>query len=172
VADYPDLPIVLVPEPGPRSADAGDDDLLMTAISEMLLPFASLVVIGQHGARLLLGTDAEGADPGAVSIGGLREGAGHLLLLGEDVQGGQVLDTLIGESGIVRSDVRPASCVARGRAAMLGSAITAGLARALPLSEAVARAQQYVNSACRTPMRIGMGAAVPRRSRPESHPGD
>lgn len=85
-------------------------------------------------------------------------GAEAVLLKGGHLAGDRLVDLLITRDRVIRfEDTRIETTSTHGTGCTLASAIAAGLARKLPLTEAVTRARAYVREAILTAPRLGGG---------------
>lgn len=164
LAEADGVPLVLDPVMVAASGDPLLADDAAEALRARLVPRATVVTPNVHEARLLLGVDHGGDDAG------LRASARALLALGARaalVKGGRgdapdtsndVLATPEGET-LLRGDRVPIERP-HGTGCTLSSAIAAGLARGVPLLQAVEEAKAYVTLALgrAARARIGRGA--------------
>lgn len=169
LSDYPEVPLVVEPALYPGVEDPSADDAV-AALAELILPQTSLLVAGPHEVLRLAGLDVdddEDADPLSAEEAVARlveRGVEYVLLTGGGAQGPQVVNTLIGEGGVVRTDAWERL---RGRFLGAGSTIAAAAAAALAhgmtMPEAVREAQEFAQQALRHAYRPGMGLALPDR---------
>lgn len=94
----------------------------------------------------------------------LGSGTQFVLLTGAGEQRAQVINSLIGADGLVRTDAWP-RLPGRflGAGATLAAAVAAGLAHGMALPEAVHAAQEFTFQALQQAYRPGMGLATPDR---------
>ena len=146
---------VLVSRTGSRILD---DDAL-EAVRSVLLPLATVVTPNTDEARLLTGVDASDHD-------GLRRtarvlvddlGAGAALIKGGRLDGPATDVLYDGSEFRTFTTERIETPNNHGTGCTLASAIAAGLARGLPLPEAVHRAKDYVTDAMRSGFPLGGG---------------
>ena len=173
LSDYPDLPLVV--EPALYAAgdlgDAGEE--MGSALVDLILPQTTLLVVGRHELCRLAGVggveddeDDEGDLPGLDEalervLGG---GTEYILLTGGAEHGPQVVNSLIGQEGTVRTDAWPRlSERFLGAGTTLAAAAAAALAHGMALPEAVREAQEFTQQALRHAYRAGMGRALPDR---------
>lgn len=179
LADYPDQPVVYSPDLSACGNDAEAEEEMAEAICELILPMSTLVICSRDDAlRLALGgvddesgeedgsaEDAEDAgEPGDVDCARqlLAYGAEHVLIGGAHAQSPQIINTLFGQQGVLRTDSwerLPGSYL--GANDLLAAAAAAFLARGLPLDEAVREAQAYAWQCLAQGWRLGMGRIVP-----------
>ena len=184
LADYPDVPLVV--EPGLHAAallgEAGEE--IAAALADLILPQTTLLVADRHELLRLTGLAGDEAgeldddeDAGEAGDGGagsaevdealerlLGNGTEYVLLTGGGDHGPQLVDTLFGSEGIVRTDAGPrpaAPCLGAGTT--LAAAAVAAMAHGMELPEAVREAQEFTRQALRHAYRAGMGRALPDR---------
>lgn len=147
---YPQIPFVLDPV---MVATSGDrllaEDAIQTLI-EKLLPLASIITPNLHEAAVLLNTTAannlEQMQQQGEKI--LALGARAVLMKGGHTDGQQATDLLITAAGVEAfSAVRLHTKNTHGTGCTLASAIAAGMAKQLSLSEAVKQAKEYLHQA-------------------------
>ncbi len=164
VSDYDDMPLILAPDftlPGEHLLSA---DELREATATLLAP-QTTVLVASHASILLLAQpflDADNA-PLDEAIGVLLEhGCEYVLVTDSGTQ--QVINTLHGETGLVRQDTweRMPYPVA-GATDTLAAAITALLASGLEPPAAVREAQEYLQQVMLNAFRPGMGRYFPDR---------
>lgn len=165
VSDYPDVPLVFDPVlASGRGDDLATDDMI-AAMRELLVPQTTILTPNSIEARRLAQSDEEEdvalADCAARLLG---LGAEYVLVTGTHESTPDVVNTLYGEDGLVRSDEwerLPGSY--HGSGCTLASAIAATLANGLEVPEAVREAQEYAWQALRAAFRPGMGQLIPDR---------
>lgn len=145
-----DGPIVLDPVMVAKSGDALLPDSAVAALTESLIPRASLLTPNLPEAARLLGT-AEAVDDADMQAQGRRlldVGAGAVLMKGGHGGGDTCTDWLIGPGGTQAfASPRIATGNTHGTGCTLSSAIAAGLALGQPLPEAVDRAHGWLHAA-------------------------
>ena len=135
------------------------------ALRELLLPRTTILTPNSTEARRL--ADGEDDEEPSLAICAQRlieSGCGHVLITGTHEATAQVVNTLYGKAGLVRSDSwerLPGSY--HGSGCTLASAIAAMLANGLELPEAVREAQDYTWHALAKAYRPGMGQFLPDR---------
>ena len=165
LADYPQLPLVLDPVLASGRGDELASDAMMHALSELLLPHTTLLTPNGMEARRL----AEGDDDSEPTLAQCAErliaaGCEHILITGTHEATTQVVNTLYGRSGVMRSDSWPRlPGNYHGSGCTLASAIAAMLANGLALSDAVREAQDYTWQTLAKAYRPGMGQYIPDR---------
>src|SRR5256885_1731236 len=140
---------------------------VITAMCELLLPQTTILTPNSREARRLVQGDGEDDDelalPGAAEKL-LSLGCEYVLITGTHENTPQVVNTLYGPEGVVRSDSwerLPGSY--HGSGCTLAAAIAATLANGLELPEAVREAQEYTWQTLNAGFRPGMGQYIPDR---------
>ncbi|KAF7600153.1 MAG: hydroxymethylpyrimidine/phosphomethylpyrimidine kinase [Candidatus Dactylopiibacterium carminicum] len=177
LADYPDIPVVYAPDLTLHGSDAETEEDMLGSICELILPLCQIVICGPEDAARLAPDDdsvdegeAEPEDaPPAYPAGHadsarllLAYGAGHVLLTGAHAQSPQIVNTLFGQQGMLRTDSwerLPGSHL--GGNDLLAAALAAFIAQGSSLEEAVGLAQRYAWHAQAQGWRLGMGRIVP-----------
>jgi hydroxymethylpyrimidine/phosphomethylpyrimidine kinase len=179
LSDYPDAPLILDPFSS-RLPDLPDDDAeeLLTAVRQLLVPQATLLMLSLVELGRLAETWREGGDDT------LESDVEHLLALGcefvlvtgtpaTSAQGesapspaapNTLANTLFGADGMISHDAwqhLPGPFIGAG--GTLSAAITAFMARGADVPEAVAAAQEYTVGTLAHAQRYGMGKFVPNR---------
>jgi len=165
LADYPDVPLILDPVLASGRGDELASDEMLHAMRELLLPQTTIVTPNSMEARRL--ADVEDDDEPSLAMCAQRlidAGAEYVLITGTHEPTPQVINTLYGKNGVVRTDSwqrLPGSY--HGSGCTLASAIAAMLANGLELPEAVREAQDYTWHALQKAYRPGMGQYLPDR---------
>lgn len=187
LADYPEVPLVV--EPALYAAvllgEAGDE--VVSALADLILPQTTLLVADRHELCRLAGVVDIGADDELGEDGADEDGAGDddladdpgidealarllgggtefILLTGGGEHGPQVVNTLFGHEGVVRTDAWPRLPGRHlGAGTTLTAAAVAAIAHGMALPEAVREAQEFTQQALRHAYRAGMGRALPDR---------
>lgn len=187
LADYPEVPLVV--EPALYAAvllgEAGDE--VVSALADLILPQTTLLVADRHELCRLAGVVDIGADDELGEDGEDEDGAGDddladdpgidealarllgggtefILLTGGGEHGPQVVNTLFGHEGVVRTDAWPRLPGRHlGAGTTLTAAAVAAIAHGMALPEAVREAQEFTQQALRHAYRAGMGRALPDR---------
>lgn len=170
LSDYPELPLVV--EPALYAAgdlgEAGEE--MGAALADLILPQTTLLVVGRHELCRLAGvgdpdTDEEdlpGLDDAIERV--IERGTEYILLTGGGEHGPQVVNSLIGKEGVVRTDAWPRLTERfLGAGTTLAAAAAAALAHGMALPEAVREAQEFTQQTLRHAYRAGMGRALPDR---------
>jgi hydroxymethylpyrimidine/phosphomethylpyrimidine kinase len=165
LADYPDVPLVLDPVLASGRGDEFATEDMLHAIRELLLPQTTILTPNSIEARRL--AEADDDDDATLETCAARlveMGAEYVLITGTHEATPQVINTLYGKGGIVRTDSwqrLPGSY--HGSGCTLASAIAAMLANGLELPEAVREAQDYTWHTLHKAYRPGMGQFLPDR---------
>ena len=165
VSDYPDVPLVLDPIHASGHGDESAADELVHAIRELLLPQALVVTPnGMEARRLAEGDDADEPALALCAERLLEAGAGYVLITGTHEPTADIVNTLYGKSGVVRTDRwQRLPGTFHGSGCTLASAIAALLANGLDLADAVHEAQEYTWQTLQRAYRPGMGLLLPDR---------
>jgi hydroxymethylpyrimidine/phosphomethylpyrimidine kinase len=182
LSDYPDAPLILDPFSS-RLPPLPDDDAeeLLTAIRQLLVPQATLLMLSQ----VELGRLAETWREGGEIIDGhgpdtLESDVEHLLALGcefvlvtgtpasgasgDAAAPNTLANTLYGADGVILHDAwQHLAGPFIGAGGTLSAALTAFMARGADVPEATAAAQEYTVGALAHAQRYGMGKFVPNR---------
>jgi hydroxymethylpyrimidine/phosphomethylpyrimidine kinase len=168
VADYPDIPLILDPVLASGRGDelAGDD--ILTALLEMLIPQTTLLTPNSLEARRIaqLDDDEGDAEPDLAECARriIEMGCEFVLITGTHENTPQVVNTLYGESGVLRTDSWPRLPGSyHGSGCTLASAIAASIAHGLDIPEAVKEAQEFTWQTLKAGFRPGMGQHIPDR---------
>jgi hydroxymethylpyrimidine/phosphomethylpyrimidine kinase len=165
IADYPDVPLVLDPVLASGRGDELATDEMAHALRELLLPQTTILTPNSMEARRLAEID-EDDEPSLHTCAArlVEAGCEYVLVTGTHEATPQVVNTLYGRSGVVRSDTWPRLPYRyHGSGCTLASAIAAMLANGLELTEAVREAQDYTWHALEKAYRPGMGQHLPDR---------
>ncbi|MBK5103720.1 MAG: hydroxymethylpyrimidine/phosphomethylpyrimidine kinase [Burkholderiales bacterium] len=165
VSDYPDVPLIFDPV---LASGRGDDiatEELIEAMREMLIPQTTIITPNSLEARRLAddgGEEEKSLEDCAKRI--LEMGCEYVLITGTHENTPQVINTLYGQQGVIRSDSwqrLPDSY--HGSGCTLAAAIAATLANGLDIPEAVREAQEYTWQTLNAGFRPGMGQHIPDR---------
>ena len=165
LADYPDVPLVLDPILSIGRGDAQLNDAMLHALRDLLLPQTTIATPNSHELRLLAERE-EDDDPSVAACAErlIASGCEFVLVSGTHEAAREIVNTLYGKSGVVRTDTwarLPGPF--KGAGATLSAAIAAMLANGLELADAVREAQDYTWNALRKAYRPGMGTFLPDR---------
>jgi hydroxymethylpyrimidine/phosphomethylpyrimidine kinase len=165
LSDYPDVPLVLDPVLASGRGDELATEEMAHAMRELLLPRATIITPNSTEARRLADADEDAEPALAVCAQRLIElGCEYVLITGTHEPTVEVVNTLYGASGVVRSDTwERLPGTYHGSGCTLASAIAAMLANGLELPEAVREAQDYTWHALARAYRPGMGQFLPDR---------
>ena len=165
VSDYPDVPLILDPVLASGRGDELASEEMTHALRELLLPQTTIVTPNSHEVRRLADGDDDDERPLAECAAKLVEsGCEFVLVTGTHEATPQVVNTLYGKSGVVRSDSWPRlTGTYHGSGCTLASAIAAMLANGLDLPDAVREAQEYTWQTLKKAYRPGMGQFLPDR---------
>ncbi|HVJ75494.1 MAG TPA: hydroxymethylpyrimidine/phosphomethylpyrimidine kinase [Casimicrobiaceae bacterium] len=165
LADYPDVPLVLDPTLSAGRGDAQAADAMTHALRDLLLPQTTIATLNGHELRLFAEQDDD-AEMSAADCAGRLVAAGceFVLVTGTHDATREIVNTLYGKGGVVRTDTwarLPGPFTGAG--VTLAAAIAAMLANGLELGDAVREAQDYAWNALRKAYRPGMGRFLPDR---------
>jgi hydroxymethylpyrimidine/phosphomethylpyrimidine kinase len=164
ISDYPDVPLILDPVLASGRGDEFANDEMMHAMRELLLPHTTILTPNSIEARRLADMDDDGAALPLCAERLIAMGVEFVLVTGTHETTADVVNTLYGKDGIVRTDSwarLPGSY--HGSGCTLASAIAAMLANGLDLPEAVREAQDYTWHTLKKAYRPGMGQFLPDR---------
>jgi hydroxymethylpyrimidine/phosphomethylpyrimidine kinase len=165
LSDYPDVPLILDPSLAPGRGDELASDEAISAIGELLLPQTTILVVNGVEARRLAESDDDD-EPSVASCAArlVETGCEYVLVTGTHEPTKDIVNTLYGKDGEVRSDSWARLPGAfHGAGGTLASAIAAMLANGLDMPEAVREAQDYTFHALQKAYRPGMGQFLPDR---------
>ncbi|KQO60138.1 MULTISPECIES: bifunctional hydroxymethylpyrimidine kinase/phosphomethylpyrimidine kinase [unclassified Methylobacterium] len=145
------IPIVLDPVMVATSGDRLISDEAVDAMRRHLLPLADLVTPNLPEAATLIESPVAQSENEAVVQGRklLAMGARAVLIKGGHAEGTESVDHLMSTDGTLRrfASARVDTRNTHGTGCTLSSAVAAGLARGLSLTEAVTQAKRYVTAA-------------------------
>lgn len=165
VSDYPEIPLILDPVLSSARGDEFANEDALSAIRELLIPQCTVITPNTLELRRLVQDDDEenqGIEQLAMRL--IDAGAEYVLVTGTHESTPDVINTLFGERGLIRSDNwhrLPGSY--HGSGCTLASALAATIARGMDISEAVREAQDYTWQSLKFGFRPGMGQFVPDR---------
>ena len=187
LSDYPEVPLVVEPALYAAVLLGEEGDEVVAALADLILPQTTLLVADRHELCRLAGVvdvapddDGDAGDEGdegdeaveAEDDPGIDEalarllggGTEFILLTGGGEHGPQVVNTLFGHEGVVRTDAWPRLPGRHlGAGTTLTAAAVAAIAHGMALPEAVREAQEFTQQALRHAYRAGMGRALPDR---------
>lgn len=165
ISDYPELPVILDPVLASGRGDQLADEEVVEAMIGLLLPQTTVLTPNSLEARRL----AQEIDAQAVALPAcartlVEAGCEYVLVTGTHEGTPQVVNTLYGSHGAVRSDrwERLAGSY-HGSGCTLASALAAHVANGIPLADAVHGAQEYTWRTLAGGYRPGMGQFIPDR---------
>ncbi|NRR33045.1 hydroxymethylpyrimidine/phosphomethylpyrimidine kinase [Oxalobacteraceae bacterium] len=172
LSDYPDAPLILDPFSSrlPDLADGDDAEELLTALRQLLVPQATLLMLSQVELGRLAETWRESAEETMVSDVEhlLAMGCEYVLVTGTPAgpASGEAIraNTLFGAEGMISHELwqhLPGPFIGAG--GTLSAAITAFMANGADAADAVAAAQQYTLGTLAHAQRYGMGKLIPNR---------
>jgi hydroxymethylpyrimidine/phosphomethylpyrimidine kinase len=167
VSDYPEIPLVLDPVLASGRGDELASDEMVAAIRELLVPQTTIMTPNSLEARRLAiddGNDEDDPDLAECARRLIASGCEYVLVTGTHENTPQVVNTLYGQEGVLRSDSwqrLPGSY--HGSGCTLASAIAATIANGLPIGDAVKDAQEYTWQTLKAAFRPGMGQQIPDR---------
>ena len=183
ISDYPGIPVVLDPVLASGRGDQFADEEMIEAMIGLLLPQTTLLTPNSLEARRLAQQLGEvdgdaGREPGLAECARrlINAGCEYVLVTGTHEAGTQVVNTLYGSHGSVRTDRwdrLPGSY--HGSGCTLASAIAAHFASGVDIGEAVMGAQEFTWHTLAAGFRPGMGQFIPDRlywSREEDDAGN
>ncbi|MBI5912354.1 MAG: bifunctional hydroxymethylpyrimidine kinase/phosphomethylpyrimidine kinase [Betaproteobacteria bacterium] len=165
VSDYPDVPLIFDPVLASGRGDEMATEDMIEAMRELLIPQTTIITPNSLEARRLAddgGDEERSLEDCARRI--LEMGCEYVLITGTHENTPQVVNTLYGQQGVIRSDSwqrLPGSY--HGSGCTLASAIAATLANGLDIPEAVREAQEYTWQTLNAGFRPGMGQHIPDR---------
>ena len=167
ISDYPGIPLIFDPVLASGRGDQFANEDMVDAMLELLLPQTTIITPNSLEARrLALEDESERDEPDLPECARrlIIAGCEFVLITGTHENTEQVVNTLYGERGMVRSDKwqRLAGSY-HGSGCTLASAIAANLAHGLDIVEAVKDAQEYTWQALAAGFRPGMGQYLPDR---------
>lgn len=167
ISDYPHIPVVVDPVLASGRGDplAGED--LLEVMRELILPLSTVLTPNSMEARRLVqfvGEESDGLTLDDCARRLIRMGCEYVLVTGSHENTPQVLNTLYGASGVVRTDAweRLAGSY-HGSGCTLASAIAGALAHGADVPRAVREAQNYTWHTLDAAFRPGMGQHIPDR---------
>jgi hydroxymethylpyrimidine/phosphomethylpyrimidine kinase len=179
VSDYPEIPLILDPILASGRGDELATEEMVHGIRELLIPQTTVITPNSLEARRLAANDADDNDDPDLAECARRlvlTGCEYVLVTGTHENTVQVVNTLYGQEGIVRSDSwQRLPGTYHGSGCTLASAIAATIANGLSVPEAVKDAQEYTWQTLKAAFRPGMGQHIPDRlfwAREEEVPDD
>ena len=167
VSDYPEIPLVLDPVLASGRGDELASEEMVVALRELLVPQTTIITPNSLEARRLAIDDSNDEDDPDLAECARRliaSGCEYVLVTGTHENTPQVVNTLYGQEGVLRSDSwerLPGSY--HGSGCTLASAIAATIANGLSIGDAVKDAQEYTWQTLKAAFRPGMGQHIPDR---------
>ena len=166
VSDYPDIPLIFDPVLASGRGDELSGEHIISAMREMLLPQTTLLTPNAPEARHLAESDEDEEEP-SIEVCARRlidMGAQYVLITGTHENTPEVVNTLYGPNGIIRSDRwERLSGSYHGSGCTLASAIAGCVAGGASIEDAVRDAQDYTWQTLANGFRPGMGQFIPDR---------
>jgi hydroxymethylpyrimidine/phosphomethylpyrimidine kinase len=166
ISDYPDIPFVMDPVLASGRGDELANEEMVHAMNELLLPQATILTPNSLEARRIVQDEDEDQelDLNQCADKLLQSGCEYVLITGAHENTSQVVNTLYGVDGVLRSDKwqRLAGSY-HGSGCTLASAIAASLANGLSIYDSVYEAQRYTWQTLKAGFRPGMGQNLPDR---------
>lgn len=168
MADYPDIPLLIDPILTSGRGDEFTNDEMMSAMTELLFPQATLITPNSLEARRFAFSD----ESEEVSLSSLDEAAARLLAMGSEYvlitgtheRTQDVTNTLYGEDKLIKAYKWERLLGSyHGSGCTLTSAIAACMAHGLSIEDAVLEAQEYTWQTLKNGFRPGMGQYIPDR---------
>ncbi|MFA4969603.1 MAG: hydroxymethylpyrimidine/phosphomethylpyrimidine kinase [Sulfuritalea sp.] len=171
ISDYPDIPVILDPVLASGRGDQFADEQMIEAMIGLLLPQTTLLTPNSLEARRLAQEirESDEDDRFEPDLAGcarrlIDAGCEYVLVTGTHEGTPQVVNTLYGSHGTVRTDRwerLPGSY--HGSGCTLASAIAAHFASGVNVAEAIMAAQEYTWRTLAAGFRPGMGQFIPDR---------
>jgi hydroxymethylpyrimidine/phosphomethylpyrimidine kinase len=167
VSDYPDIPLILDPFLTGLPEDASEDDDILTAMRELLVPQTTLLVLSAVELERLAETWREPSAADTLMADVMHiigTGCEYVFVTGTPGDVHEVVNSLFSESGLVREDKwQRISGTFTGAGHTLSATAAAMLANGLDVPEAMFEAQEFVIASIAHAQRLGMGKLVPDR---------
>jgi len=167
VSDYPEVPLVLDPVLASGRGDELVAEEMVVALRELLIPQTTILTPNSLEVRRLAaeeGEEGDGPDLAECAKRIVTLGCEYVLVTGTHENTAQVVNTLYGQNGVVRSDSwQRLAGTYHGSGCTLASAIAATIANGLEVSDAVKDAQEYTWQTLKAGFRPGMGQYIPDR---------
>lgn len=161
LARHPGLPLVVDPVLAASGGGKLAEDALLDVYLKQLFPLATVVTPNAAESRRLAPHADDAAARGAAL---LRIGARHVLMKGADEDTPQVINRLFSQGGVGEDFTWPRLPESyHGSGCTLASALTALLARGMPVAEAAREAQRYTWETLARGFRPGRGQYIPDR---------
>jgi hydroxymethylpyrimidine/phosphomethylpyrimidine kinase len=173
ISDYPDLPVVLDPLNAAIETNDEDGEDMLIAITELLIPQATVLLISANDLSRLAETWREptsltGTEAQLEMVEDVMElinsGCEYVFVTDVPNDDHEITNALFNETGLIRSDRwQRVEGVHVGANNTMSAAIAALLANGLDMPEAVMEAQEFTVAAIHHAQRLGMGKLIPDR---------
>lgn len=167
VSDYPEIPLILDPVLASGRGDELASEEMVHGMRELLIPQTTIITPNSLEARRLAADEtSEGDNPDLAECARrlVAIGCEYVLITGTHENSQQVVNTLYGQEGVMRSDAwQRLQGTYHGSGCTLASAIAATIANGLAIGDAVRDAQEYTWQTLRSAFRPGMGQLIPDR---------
>lgn len=167
VSDYPEIPLILDPVLASGRGDELASEEMVHGMRELLIPQTTIITPNSLEARRLATDEtSEGDNPDLAECARrlVAIGCEYVLITGTHENSQQVVNTLYGKEGVMRSDAwQRLQGTYHGSGCTLASAIAATIANGLAIGDAVRDAQEYTWQTLRSAFRPGMGQFIPDR---------
>ncbi|MBK8062770.1 MAG: bifunctional hydroxymethylpyrimidine kinase/phosphomethylpyrimidine kinase [Betaproteobacteria bacterium] len=166
ISDYPEIPVILDPVLASGRGDPLAGEEMISALRELIVPQTTVLTPNSMEARRLAEEDEDEDEPDLEECATrlISLGCEFVLITGTHENTPEVINTLYGEEGVIRSDRwKRLTGSFHGSGCTLASAIAATLANGLDVPEAVREAQEYTWQALAHGFRPGMGQHLPDR---------
>ncbi|NML61045.1 hydroxymethylpyrimidine/phosphomethylpyrimidine kinase [Massilia sp. RP-1-19] len=165
VSDYPDIPMVLDPFLSSLPDSGLLDDDMLTAVRQILVPQAALLLVSQVELARMAETWRDGPGTLAEDVAELTgTGCGYVLVTGTGSAGGRLSDTLYGEDGeIARYSTPTLPGPFIGAGSTISGTLAAMLASGADPLQATPAALAFTAGALAHAQRFGMGKLVPNK---------
>ena len=167
VSDYPDAPLILDPFLTGLPEQENEDEDLLTAMRELLIPQTTLLVLSAVELARLAETWREPSTGDTLMADAMHligTGCEYVFVTGTPCDVHEVANCLFSESGLVREDKwQRISGTFTGAGHTISATAAAMLANGLDVPEAIFEAQEFVVASLAHAQRLGMGKLVPDR---------
>ena len=166
-SDYPEVPLVLDPYLTGMPEQALEDEELVAAMRELLIPQTTLLMLSAVELEALAESWREPSAEDTLMIDAMHiigMGCEYLLVTGTPGEPHEIVNSLFNETGLVRHDKwQRVSGTYAGAGSTLSATTAAMLANGLDVPEAVFEAQEFVIASIAHAQRLGMGRMIPDR---------
>jgi len=173
LADFSDVPVVFDPVLDHSAGEDWQDEELVEAMRELLLPQTTVVTLSLAQARSFAALGDPGEQAETFSAADCARhltdcGAEYALISDAEPGATALVNLLFDETGLVRRDAlpriaHPAGGHFRGAGDTLSAGLAGLLAQGIDVPEAVQEASQYTTAALMHAFSAGLGVAVPDR---------